>query len=146
MTRRGVVERQFVYAVGPTTLPTTHAWFDVTTTFERAERLNGAKLDRRRRYAIIHGRVCFLVSYTSACSGCNEGNEHGGGERGDGCGECGFTGVRRNETWVPLDPGHMHGSAPPPLGSWETIDGSPWPAADERFRPETVTSTALAIR
>lgn len=69
-------------------------------TWERAEAVAGRRLDRRKNYMIIRGQVCSSVSWTAACSGCN--NEIGGG-RGFGCHECGYHGLRRQSYWMPDD-------------------------------------------
>lgn len=85
---------------------------------------------KRRRYRTIdlgdgektrvlvvefRGHDGHIVRWTQACSGCHETNE--GYETGyypydkkaqcyvgAGCGECGYTGKRRREEWVPFDP------------------------------------------
>lgn len=68
-----------------------------------AERLLGRRVDRRRRYALVEGDVCEYAAYSDTCSGCYEGYEYGGdGVRGSGCFECGYTGRRRNEFWLPV--------------------------------------------
>ena len=80
-----------------------------------AERLAGRRLDRRRSYAVIDGIVCELASWTDSCSGCFEGGEYmglaynylydhkAGCHIGSGCSECGYTGKRRREWWLPID-------------------------------------------
>lgn len=72
-------------------------------TFERAERIAGRRLDRRRNYAIIDGKVAEMVSWSQACSGCHDGCD-GYNSTGNGCSECGYTGRRRQSHWVPLLP------------------------------------------
>lgn len=84
-----------------------------------AEAFVGKRLDRRRSYGIgpgwdERGDVLMEVArYTHSCSGCFEGGEYGGLEHyyeydkkarcriGSGCSECGYTGKRREEIWVP---------------------------------------------
>lgn len=46
-------------------------------------------------------------NWTTACSGCHETvegfcNEDGDPELGSGCRECGYTGKRRHDMWLPL--------------------------------------------
>lgn len=74
---------------------------DQASTYERAEKLAGRRLDRRRSYAIMDGEVLESTQWSQACSGCYEGHDitH---DAGHGCSECGYTGRRRNGAWVPL--------------------------------------------
>lgn len=65
------------------------AWIDVDS-------IAGRRLDRRKSYAVIEGKICSLVSWTGRCSGCTNGLE----DRGIGCEECGHHGVVRNSQWV----------------------------------------------
>lgn len=51
----------------------------------------------------LHGVEGFVVRFTSNCSGCSEDGEHQPSDRGCGCEECGYTGKRRQEHWVPFD-------------------------------------------
>lgn len=74
---------------------------DRPSTFEKAERVAGCKLDHRRNYAIIDGQVFESATWSHACSGCYEGY-NSATARGFGCDECGYTGRRRNGAWVPL--------------------------------------------
>ena len=66
---------------------------DAHTDIGTAERIAGRRLDRRRNYAVIDGRVCESISWTQQCSGCN----------GAGCSECGHCGKRRLSQWAPID-------------------------------------------
>ena len=70
--------------------------------FAMAEMICGLDLDRRRNYMIIDGQVCSEVKWTSACSGCTEG-EYGMPERGAGCHECGYQGKVRQGMWHPVE-------------------------------------------
>lgn len=79
-------------------------------TIEQAERLHGARLDRRRRYATTDdGNKCDLTGsyvfeiarWSQACSGCHSGANLMDG-RGYGCFECGYTGRRQSAQWVPV--------------------------------------------
>lgn len=65
-----------------------------------AESIAGRRLDKRRIYAVIGGGVCGIVRWTGPCSGCTtEGIEH----IGSGCRECGWTGKRSREMWMPME-------------------------------------------
>lgn len=83
-------------------------------TIEEAEKLAGKRLDRRRKWFLYDGDVCYDGKWTQACSGCYEG----GGEYshlnkyyqydeklkihiGSGCEECGYTGKRRQSYPIP---------------------------------------------
>jgi hypothetical protein len=76
---------------------------DRPATFERADELAGERLDRRKSYAIIDGKVCVLSRWSQPCSGCYEsGYDYpNSNDRGMGCRECGHTGRVRNAQWVP---------------------------------------------
>lgn len=75
---------------------------DRPSTYEHADKIAGRRLDRRRSYAIIDGEVCELAEWSRACTGCYEGynSEHA---TGSGCEECGYTGRRRDGSWVPVN-------------------------------------------
>jgi hypothetical protein len=60
----------------------------------------GRRLDRRKSWAFIEGRLCETVSWSCACSGCYGGYD-GHSARGMGCAECGYQGRVRNRLWVP---------------------------------------------
>lgn len=80
---------------------------------DKAEKIAGKILDRRRKYALIDEKVCAMVHFTEACSGCFEGGEYmglasnygydkkSGCYVGSGCSECGYTGKRRVSVWIP---------------------------------------------
>lgn len=71
---------------------------DHPVTWEYAERYRGGrKLDRRRNYAFIEGKLCTPITWTSSCSGCTHGHE----DRGSGCEECGYQGRTRQSIWMP---------------------------------------------
>jgi hypothetical protein len=76
---------------------------DRPSTFERADKLAGERLDRRRSYAIIDNEVCVLARWSQPCSGCyDSGYDYpNDNARGMGCHECGHTGRVRNAQWVP---------------------------------------------
>jgi hypothetical protein len=72
------------------------------------------KLDGRRNYKMIDGELCQLIEpYTDSCSGCYETvdgqnvfgypyDEKAGCFLGSGCEECGYTGKRRYQYWMPI--------------------------------------------
>jgi hypothetical protein len=88
---------------------------------EEAERLAGQRLDRRRKYATTKdgmpddttGYLVFSLGlWTRTCSGCYESegghpavsynyDEKAKCAVGAGCEECGHTGKRREEMWLP---------------------------------------------
>lgn len=74
---------------------------DRPSTFEAAEKLYGQRLDRRKSYAIIEGKVCEVVRWTDRCSGCS-GDHENLYQQGMGCWECGYTGKSRRSVWSPL--------------------------------------------
>lgn len=72
-------------------------------TWKEAERLTGFRRDRRNAYAVQGGRVFVSVMWRAGCTGCTETPEMTAApERGTGCRECGWTGVRRHAAWEPL--------------------------------------------
>lgn len=81
--------------------------------WEAADKLAGTKLDRRKNYCVIEGRVCELAEWVESCSGChetNEGYEYPGTKYdangialGSGCHECGYQGKVKTATWIPID-------------------------------------------
>lgn len=73
---------------------------ETPSTYEEAERIAGRRLDRRRSYCIIKGKVCFGVSWSSRCGNCGEGMS---GDKGYGCRECGYTGRIRQGMWMAID-------------------------------------------
>lgn len=75
---------------------------DKPSTIEAAEAIAKERLDCRRAYAIIRGEVCASVRWTQSCSGFNSEDPYHAGERGAGCDECGYTGMRRHSMWTPL--------------------------------------------
>lgn len=73
----------------------------------------GRRRDGRKRYKVIDGQVCEIARWTTSCSGCFEFNEALGLDNypfdsknhchiGAGCHECGYSGKRRMEMWVPM--------------------------------------------
>lgn len=76
----------------------------------------------RRRYRVVNGQRFlvvplrgvdgYVVRFTDYCTGCTEHGDYGsllvgsvrdGKVYGAGCEECGFTGRRRREEWMPFD-------------------------------------------
>jgi len=76
---------------------------DHPSTFEEAEKIQGEKLDRRMNYGIVKGVVSRLYWNTSSCSGCSDDSEYSCASRGCGCSECGYHGVVRSGTYIPLN-------------------------------------------
>lgn len=66
-------------------------------TIEKAEQLAGKRLDRRYKWFLWYGEVCFDGKWTGPCSGCSCDSEYPCSccnKRGGGCHECGFSGRR----------------------------------------------------
>ena len=65
----------------------------------------GCDYGRKRRVKVIEidGIKGFSVKFTAACSGCSDDRENVSCVRGSGCEECGYTGLRRRDEWVPLN-------------------------------------------
>jgi hypothetical protein len=61
-------------------------------TYEEAERIAGVKLDRRKNYMVVEGKVCEAAAWSDECENCE----------GGGCPECGGKGKRRYGIWVPV--------------------------------------------
>lgn len=65
----------------------------------------------RARVVMLDGREGFEVRFTDTCSGCYEWqddhlypyDEKAQCKVGAGCHECGYTGKRRREHWIPFD-------------------------------------------
>lgn len=71
---------------------------------EEAEKLAGTRLDRRRKWFLWDGEVCYEGKFTHVCSGCSCDGEYPCSccnERGAGCHECGYTGRRRSSFPIP---------------------------------------------
>jgi hypothetical protein len=61
------------------------------------------KVDGTRFLVVmLHGKRGFVVRWTGACSGCVSDEECVSHDIGAGCYECGYTGKRRREEWLPL--------------------------------------------
>jgi hypothetical protein len=62
--------------------------------------------DGKRVRVVEHlGVEGYIARWTHECSGCTTNGESGGSKFGPfGCHECGYTGRRRNETFIPFDP------------------------------------------
>lgn len=62
-----------------------------------AEKIAAKRLDRRRKWFVWHGEVCFESKWTEPCSGCSCDTEYPCScctKAGGGCQECGYTGKR----------------------------------------------------
>jgi rRNA maturation endonuclease Nob1 len=59
---------------------------------------------KRVKVVRFRGQDGMVVRWTDSCSGCTSSYEEAGTvlDKGMGCSECGHTGKRRNEEWVPL--------------------------------------------
>lgn len=60
----------------------------------------------KRRLVVPHwitGVAGYIVKYTQLCSGCTDYGDYGTAYGPFGCDECGYTGKRRVEHWVPFD-------------------------------------------
>ena len=75
---------------------------DIPSTFEKAEKIAGKRLDRRGSYCILDGEVLRLEKWTSACSGCTPDDPYITAAIGHGCRECGGTGKRRMSYFLPI--------------------------------------------
>lgn len=61
---------------------------------------------RQRVLKVYHmGIPGCVIRFTDDCSGCTEWGDYGSKYGPSGCEECGYTGKRRREEWVPL-PGY----------------------------------------
>jgi hypothetical protein len=65
---------------------------ETPSTYEEAERIAGVKLDRRKNYMVVEGKVCEAATWTDRCGNCD----------GGGCPECGGKGKRRYGMWIPV--------------------------------------------
>lgn len=74
---------------------------DRPLSWDEADKLAGRRLDRRKNWAFIDGRLCDSVTYTINCSGCSYDTDYGS-SRGGGCEECGYHGVVRCSEWIPV--------------------------------------------
>jgi hypothetical protein len=58
-----------------------------------------------RVLVVIHeGIEGHIVRWTTSCSGCTEYVDGQWAYGPMGCGECGYSGKRRQQAWVPIDP------------------------------------------
>lgn len=53
---------------------------------------------------VVNGVEGFVVRWTANCSGCTNYTDGQISDGPHGCFECGYTGKRRREEWVPFDP------------------------------------------
>lgn len=74
------------------------------TVYESAEEaIKDLKLDRRHKWKVVGGILCYPFKYTTPCTGCScdcssgYGCNHGNA----GCRECGYTGRRRDVAPIP---------------------------------------------
>ncbi|WP_172493493.1 hypothetical protein [Gluconobacter oxydans] len=84
---------------------------DRAMTWEEADKRAGFRLDRRKSWAFIPDRhalgipeLCEAISFTMACSGCDDSESMYCASAGGGCRECGYTGKRRQRCFAPYVP------------------------------------------
>ena len=76
-------------------------YIDTPSTFEKAERISG-NLDKRGSYCIIDGEVLRASSFIMPCSGCSPDDPYVLVSAGCGCRECGGTGKRKVNMFLPI--------------------------------------------
>jgi len=84
----------------------------------------------KKRVRIEHylGFPGYVVRFTRSCSGCSEvGDYESPLERGAGCHECGYTGRRRDEQFVPFD-----------WGGFQRKQDALWAVEEEKRKKELV--------
>lgn len=76
---------------------------DRPLSWDEADKLAGFRLDRRKSWAFLNGKLCEPVRWTQSCSGCSCdcGDGYGCGHGAGGCEECGYHGRVRLCMWVP---------------------------------------------
>lgn len=81
---------------------------DTPMSWEDADKRAGMRLDRRKAWAFIPSHrdedmpeLCELIRFSQSCSGCDQTADWDYSERGSGCAECGYTGRRLTQTYVP---------------------------------------------
>lgn len=62
-----------------------------TIKYTKEEAIKKFKLDRRHKWFVFYGNLCYSQRFTMPCSGCD----------GGGCSECGYTGKRRSACPIP---------------------------------------------
>lgn len=82
---------------------------DQEMSWEAADKRAGFRLDRRKSWAFIPDKsdlgipeLCEMISFTRACSGCEDSESMYPRGVGDGCHECGYTGKSRETCFVPF--------------------------------------------
>jgi len=82
---------------------------DQEMSWEAADKRAGFRLDRRKSWAFIPNKhdlgipeLCEMISFTRACSGCEDSESMYPRGVGDGCHECGYTGKSRETCFVPF--------------------------------------------
>lgn len=61
-------------------------------TYSEGEEFCGFKLDKRKNYCIVEGKMCESIEWSQECSGCD----------GGGCSECGYHGRSAKGMWYPV--------------------------------------------
>ncbi|WP_215767366.1 hypothetical protein [Gluconobacter cerinus] len=82
---------------------------DRAMSWEEADKRAGFRLDRRKSWAFIPDErdiglpeLCEMISFTRACSGCEDSESMYCTPTGSGCRECGYTGKRRSHCFAPF--------------------------------------------
>lgn len=82
---------------------------DRAMSWEEADKRAGFRLDRRKSWAFISRNddlgipeLCEAISFTAACSGCEDSESMYPSSVSGGCHECGYTGKRRQSCFVPI--------------------------------------------
>ncbi|MFT8354076.1 MAG: hypothetical protein ABF617_05680 [Gluconobacter japonicus] len=82
---------------------------DQAMSWEEADKRAGFRLDRRKSWAFIPNKhdlgipeLCEMISFTRACSGCEDSESMYPSAVGAGCHECGYTGKSRETCFVPF--------------------------------------------
>lgn len=91
----------------PTVKGNSEFWFEpieqsnIFSSIEEA--IKTLNLDRRRKWEVWNGELCYPFWYNAPCSGCSCdcSDGHGCNHGNAGCHECGYTGKRRNVVPVP---------------------------------------------
>lgn len=68
-----------------------------------ARRFRKLPCGTRALVVVQDGIEGFIGKWTELCSGCTEWGDYGQARGPFGCDECGYTGKRRREMWMPFD-------------------------------------------
>lgn len=84
--------------------PTPNPTERVTRKFRTLNDSDGCPRKTRVMVVVVDGHEGFVVRWTANCSGCTNYVDGQLSDGPHGCSECGYTGKRRREEWVPFDP------------------------------------------